>query len=477
SPGGQNELSGDETLDANVSDVSMEVVNSESQSPLRRLPLISFHPPPQSLQRIGEEDEDLEEEVGNGPENKKNYKESLLVVQVPSQPSSVQTFDESSCVHMSSQFSASEDDNSKDGSIALTMRPEIVSGKSNLFLARHRRVSWAGPQEALARLKKAETREMEKMEEVETDPISALVERSNVVVNGEKFIVLRQIARGGFSSVRTPDELLEMFVFTGQTVVFCVMNKKREVRALKRVGLNSASVDVLAVCKNEVDLLSSLRESGRVIALYNYELSTSYLVMVLEFAEQDLKSHLKMRRENGPLPDHVVTFFWNEMLACVKVLHDRRIVHLDLKPENFVIVRGMLKLIDLGISQRLPADCTHMDLEKPMGSLIYMSPEQLTSIAGGNFANIDDGNDAKVRLKTDIWALGVILYEMLHGQTPFGRAHQTAIMSAILSPAVTIHFPHVDNTKLDEALRRCLVRDIRRRASIDDLLGAQAPRK
>ncbi|VDK31987.1 unnamed protein product [Taenia asiatica] len=153
------------------------------------------------------------------------------------------------------------------------------------------------------------------------------------------------------------------------------------------------------------------------------------------------------------------------------------IVHLDLKPENFVIVRGMLKLIDLGISQRLPADCTHMDLEKPMGSLIYMSPEQLNSIAGGNFANINDGNDAKVRLKTDIWALGVILYEMLHGQTPFGRAQRTAIMSAILSPAVTIHFPHVNNTKLGEALRRCLVRDIRRRASIDDLLEAQAPRK
>lgn len=48
-----------------------------------------------------------------------------------------------------------------------------------------------------------------------------------------------------------------------------MMNKKREMRALKRVGLVSASVDVLAVCKNEVDLLSSLRESGRVVALYN----------------------------------------------------------------------------------------------------------------------------------------------------------------------------------------------------------------
>lgn len=81
---------------------------------------------------------------------------------------------------------------------------------------RYRRVSWAGPREALERLKKAETREME---EVESDPISALVEQSNVVVNGEKFIVLRQIARGGFSSVRVLDELLEMFIFICQTVL------------------------------------------------------------------------------------------------------------------------------------------------------------------------------------------------------------------------------------------------------------------
>ncbi|VDM31307.1 unnamed protein product [Hydatigera taeniaeformis] len=106
-------------------------------------------------------------------------------------------------------------------------------------------------------------------------------------------------------------------------MVFCVMNKKREMRALKRVGLASASADVLAVCKNEVNLLLSLRESGRVIVLYKYDLSPSQLVMVLELAEQDLKSHLKVRRKSGSLPDYIVTFFWREMLECVKVIHDR----------------------------------------------------------------------------------------------------------------------------------------------------------
>ncbi|CUT98900.1 dual specificity serine:threonine tyrosine [Echinococcus multilocularis] len=451
SPDVQNESSNGEKSDSNVSDISMEVVDSELQSPIRR--------PPWPLQRIGEEDEEAEAELENRVESKKTDMESLVTAQIPFQPSSVQTFDESSCVHMSSQLSTSEDDSG-----AVTVQPGLVSVKSTLFLGRtggvdkenvcqqppppplspssstrHRRVSWAGPREALARLKKAETREMKVMEEAEADPISALVERSNVVVDGEKFIVLRQIARGGFSSV------------------FCVMNKKREMLALKRVGLVSASADVLEVCRNEVDLLLSLRESGRVIALYNYELSPSHLVMVLELAEQDLKSHLKMRQESGSLPDHVVTFLWNEMLACVKVIHDRRIVHLDLKPENFVIVRGMLKLIDLGISQRLPVDCTHMDLHKPMGSIVYMSPEQLSCIVGGKFASSNDGIDAKVRLKTDVWALGVILYEMLHGRSPFGRTQQAAIMSAILSPTVSINFPHVDNAKLDEIYSHLLI--------------------
>nr|CDS25252.1 dual specificity protein kinase Ttk [Hymenolepis microstoma] len=283
------------------------------------------------------------------------------------------------------------------------------------------------------------------------DPISLLIEQSNAIVGGEKFLLLRKIGRGGFSSV------------------YCVMNHDRQMRAIKRIELSQDSKEVLPLFQNEIDLLTSLRDTNRVINLFKYEITRSELVMVLEYAEQDLKAHLKMRRESGALSNQFMVFIWSEMLACVKVIHDRRIIHLDLKPENFVIVNGMLKLIDLGISQRLPMDCTHMDLQKPMGSLIYMSPEQLISVLKGQAPEIVPGQESKMRLRTDVWALGAILFEILHGKSLYGRINQTAVIAAIISPT-PIDFPPVENPILDTSLKRSLVREVDKRATVDELI-------
>uniref|UniRef100_A0A0X3P106 Dual specificity protein kinase TTK n=2 Tax=Schistocephalus solidus TaxID=70667 RepID=A0A0X3P106_SCHSO len=288
--------------------------------------------------------------------------------------------------------------------------------------------------------------------------ISDLFESSGVCVSGEKYIVLREIGHGGSSTV------------------YCVLNRERKLCALKQVSF-AATHGVLDVCQNEVNLLLSLRDTGRVISIFSYELTTTHLALVMELAEQNFKLFLQERAPSAGgegLSNAFIIFYWTEMLACIKILHDRRIVHLDLKPENFVLVQGRLKLIDLGISQRLPLDCTHMDLERPMGSMAYMSPEQMLCISGSTHSSTGGltplNSEYKVRLKADIWALGIILFEMTFGHTPFHGVSPASIIASLLNPNYHVQIPPTQNMSLVKALRRCLVRDTRMRATVDDLL-------
>lgn len=65
------------------------------------------------------------------------------------------------------------------------------------------------------------------------------------------------------------------------------------------------------------------------------------------------------------------------MLEAVKVVHDAGIVHTDLKPANFVLVKGALKLIDFGIAKAIPSDTTNIARDQQIGTANYMSPEAL----------------------------------------------------------------------------------------------------
>lgn len=74
------------------------------------------------------------------------------------------------------------------------------------------------------------------------------------------------------------------------------------------------------------------------------------------------------------------------MLCAVQVIHDESIVHTDLKPANFVIVKGRVKLIDFGISSKIAADTTNIGRDQQIGTANYMPPEALLDTGLG-----DDG--------------------------------------------------------------------------------------
>jgi serine/threonine protein kinase len=192
--------------------------------------------------------------------------------------------------------------------------------------------------------------------------------------------------------------------------------------------------------------------------------------MIMEYLEgEDLADWLQKR---GPLGcDRAVEFILQTCEAMAEA-HSLGIVHRDLKPANlFCITRpdGLpsIKVIDFGISKFAGfgpgLDMTHADAV--MGSPLYMSPEQMVSARS-------------VDARTDIWSLGVILYELISGRGAFrGETYPEVCMSVASQPAPQLRATVPDvPAGLDAVIARCLQKDRKKRYSnVAELAVALSP--
>jgi len=163
---------------------------------------------------------------------------------------------------------------------------------------------------------------------------------------------------------------------------------------------------------------------------------------------------LSARLAGGPLQPELILRYGLQMAEALAHAHDRGIVHRDLKGANVVITReGRAKVLDFGLARRLSEDemdevtRTHASLTAPgalVGTLAYMAPEQLR------------GQPADAR--SDIWALGVVLYEMAAGTRPFQGHTGFELSSAILSqrPAP---LPAKAPVGLQAVIERCIAKE------------------
>lgn len=217
-------------------------------------------------------------------------------------------------------------------------------------------------------------------------------------LSNESFELLELLGSGGFAhtykATVTEEDLIEDYK-TNVVALKIPLNKQKE-RVLRREILRNGG---LWMSLKEVD-------SCNLIKFFDFTIFRGQNVMVMEYAPGSLRDKIGKLGRQKPVKVSDAIKIAKGILNGLIVLHRRNIFHRDIKPENVLGMKsgGIPKIADLGIARML--DSNEL-ASTTTGTIFYMSPEILS----------EDG----ASFKSDVWSLGVTLYEMLAGRLPFGK--------------------------------------------------------
>ena len=216
--------------------------------------------------------------------------------------------------------------------------------------------------------------------------------------------------------------------------------------------------DRLARFKREAHVLAALNHPN-IAAIYGFEESDGIQALVLELVEGPT---LADRIAQGPMRIDEALPIARQIAEALDAAHEKGIIHRDLKPANIKLrADGVMKVLDFGLAKVFSSDGSIAD-ESPtitaagtrdgaiLGTAAYMSPEQARGRA--------------VDKRTDIWAFGCVLYELLAGRLAFAGATLSDTIAAILEHEPDWRaLPGVTPPRIRQLLRRCLEKDPKRR--------------
>src|SRR5215831_18560668 len=213
--------------------------------------------------------------------------------------------------------------------------------------------------------------------------------------------------------------------------------------------------------RREARVLGALNHPN-IVTIYGIERTDGAYGLILELLEGPT---LADRIAQGPMPLAEALPIAQQIAEALEAAHERGIVHRDIKPTNIGFTRdGLVKLLDFGLAKItvLEAGSDEAALQAPtvsmsathrgliVGTVAYMSPEQARGQA--------------IDRRTDIWAFGCVLFEMLTGRVPFSGETRSDTMAAILERDVPWEqLPPAIPANIRQLLRRCLEKDPKRR--------------
>jgi serine/threonine protein kinase/Tfp pilus assembly protein PilF len=258
-------------------------------------------------------------------------------------------------------------------------------------------------------------------------------------------------------------KILEKLGEGGMGVVYKAMDTKlgRPV-ALKFLPTHlSASEENKARFIQEARATAALNHSN-ILNVFEIDEQDSGMFFVMEYIDGVTLKHYITNLKSGTGIPVAQAIEWTSQIASgLKAAHGKNIVHRDIKPENIMLTNdGKLKIMDFGIA-KLTSSSGITRTGISLGTLSYMSPEQAQGIAAD--------------CRSDIWSLGIVLFEMLTADLPFKSEHEAGLLYLIVNqdPPVPSDFDRTIPPPINEVVRKMLMKDPNQRyQSAEEVLRA-----
>lgn len=256
------------------------------------------------------------------------------------------------------------------------------------------------------------------------------------------------LGEGAFSKVY-------LGIYTGLTNRYIKKGSQVAIKIINNLKLNEKSLKVL---EDEILIMNIIKNDPHenIVLCYDIFREDNKTYIVMEYCNSgDMRNILVGK----PIKELYVKFYFKQLINGLKYLYDKKILHRDIKPRNILLSdnKKTLKIADFGFAKQSVIYSQDLLYDTICGSPLYMAPEIMTKAYNN---------------QTDLWSVGMILYEMLYGSHPFSHCKNIPELQNEISRE--LYIPPLNNTNTNvsieciDLLTKLLQKNVGKRITWDD---------